>query len=560
MSVPVRRCGAIVVAYNRFHSTPASATGDAVVAEQSAPETDAEGAAPAQRRLALQRARSRPVQLAYRGGRRDRAGVAIGVATLGALLSAQWMPFGPVSTAHALGAMVLGVSVGAATGVALRSRWSMLLAPVVFAAVFELASIMHRPAGLGEFMVGRGFHGAVGVLPMVLGAAFGAAHTRRHRDGPAVLNGRARFGRHLRRTFAWISTGAMVALAVGLAWPASVAPIRDEEGNPVENSVAEKIRVEINGVDQGMFIKSTNARHPVLLFVHGGPGMPEYWLTQQYPTGLEDHFTVVWWEQRGAGLSYDPSLTADDMTVEQFVDDTLEVTQYLIDRFDQDRIYLMGHSWGSYVGIQAAAQAPELYHAYIGVGQLTHQIESEQIAYDYALDYYDRIGDQRMLRKLEAAPPGATIPLPDNYLKLRDEYMHKAGIGTTRDMTSVITGLFLPSFRSSEYTLMEKVNLWRGKIFSRKTSFGLWDTMLATDLRTTVPELAIPAYFFHGRHDYTCAYPLASNYSSVLVAPVKGFYTFEESAHSPMFEEPERTISILLNDVLNATNRFADNP
>jgi len=550
-----------VVTPDRFHSSPASPTGDAAVAESSDVETDAEmggGGEPTGPRLSVQLARGRPIQLVWRDWR-VWAGVACGVATLAALLSSWWMPFGPVSSNQALGAMVLGASSGAAAGAAMRSRWSMLLAPVVFTAVFELANVARRPDGLGAFVLGRGFHGVVGVLPMLLGAAFGAAYTR-HRNGPAAINGRARFGLYVRRTIAGIATGAMVGLAVGLAWPASIAPIRDEKGNPVENSLAEKIRVEISGVDQGMFIRSTDTRHPVLLFVHGGPGMPEYWLTQRYPTGLEDHFTVVWWEQRGAGLSYDPGIPADEMTVEQFVDDTLAVTRYLIDRFDQNQIYLMGHSWGSYVGIQAAARAPELFHAYIGVGQVTHQIESEQLAYDYALEYYDGLGDQRMLRKLRAAPPGTTIPLPDGYLKLRDEYMHRAGIGTTRDMTSVVTGIFLPSWRFSEYTLMEKVNLWRGKIFSRNSFFGLWDTMLSTDLRTTVPELAIPTYFFHGRHDYTCAYPLASSYLNVLDAPMKGFYTFEESAHSPMFEEPERTISILLGDVLNGTNDLADRP
>ena len=547
-----------MVAFSRFQSSLPTSVGDTAVAEPSDAEIDPLGATEQARSpIALRLRQSRPVRSVWRDWRVG-AVVAFWVAALAALLSSWWMPRGPLSTGQALGAMVLGTSVGAVAGVAMRSRWAMLLAPIVFAAVFELATFPHRPNGVVEFLLARGFHGVVGAVPMLLGATFGAAFARRLRNGAGAVNGRARVGFYARRTIAWAFSSAIVALAVGLAWPASVASIRDEKGSAVAGSLSEKIRVPINGVDQGMFIKSTNVEHPVLLFVHGGPGMPEYWLTERYPTGLEDYFTVVWWEQRGAGLSYDPRLTEEEMTVEQFVADTVEVTRYLIDRFDHGQIYLMGHSWGSYIGIQAAARAPELYHAYIGVGQLTHQIESEQLAYDYALSYYDSVGDQRMLRKLEAAPPGTSIPLPRDYLELRDEYMHRAGIGTTRDMTSVITGIFLPSWRFREYTLMEKVNLWRGKIFSRQSSFRLWDTMLATDLRTTVPKLEIPTYFLHGRHDYTCAYPLASNHLDVLDAPVKGFYTFEESAHSPMFEEPERTISILLDDVLNATNHLAD--
>lgn len=351
---------------------------------------------------------------------------------------------------------------------------------------------------------------------------------------------------------------SLLSLGILLAWsPGQPQPYLDENGKLLVGSLSEKIHVQINGVDQGMFIKSRNIHNPVLLFVHGGPGMPEYWLTQRYPIGLEDHFTVAWWEQRGTGLSYH-DIQPEGMTAEQFVADTIEVTRYLLNRFGQEKIYLMGHSWGSYIGVQAAAQAPELYYAYIGMGQVSYQIQSEQLAYEYALAYHRQNGDQRMVRKLEAAPPTTNVPLPAAYEALRDEYMHTAGIGTTREMKSVITGIFLPSWQFREYTLTEKVNLWRGKVYSRSRDFGLWDTMQATDLTQQVAELSIPVYFFHGRYDYTCAYPLARTFFDELQAPLKGFYTFEHSAHSPLFEEPEKALRILLEDVLNATNAFAD--
>lgn len=215
-----------------------------------------------------------------------------------------------------------------------------------------------------------------------------------------------------------------------------------------------------------MFIESRDSRQPVLLFLHGGPGMPTHWLTQRYPTGLENHFTVVWWEQRGAGLSYLPATPPETMTVEQFIADAVAVTHHLRKRFAQEKIHLMGHSWGSYLGIQTAAVAPDLFHAYIGVGQISNQLKSEHLAYDYAVEYYEKLGDKRMLRKLRAAPPSTTVPLPHACLALHDRYMHRAGIGTTRDMQSVITGLFLPSWRSQDYIVTEKVNLWRGKMFS----------------------------------------------------------------------------------------------
>lgn len=348
-----------------------------------------------------------------------------------------------------------------------------------------------------------------------------------------------------------ILTGILLVMS-----PGKPEPFRDKNGNPLAGSISEKIHVNINGVEQGMFIKSKDSSNPVLLFVHGGPGMPEYWLTERYPTGLEDHFTVVWWEQRGAGLSYSPDIPATTMTAEQFISDTLEVARYVRQRFGQEKIYLMAHSWGSYIGIQAAAREPELFHAYIGIGQISHQIQSEQLAYEYALGYYKQNNDMNMVRKLEAAPPTMTVPLPADYDALRDEYMHSAGIGTTRDMNSVITGIFLPSWQFREYTLGEKISLWRGKSFSR--NFNLWDEMQVTDLTQQVMELEIPVYFLHGKYDYTCAYPLAKDYFEQLEAPVKGFYTFEESAHSPMFEEPEKVMQILLEDVLTGKNNLAD--
>jgi pimeloyl-ACP methyl ester carboxylesterase len=362
----------------------------------------------------------------------------------------------------------------------------------------------------------------------------------------------------------WIAAIILLAAVVLLAGlllamsPGKPAQYLDANGQPLANSLSEKMRVNINGVEQGMFIKSRNIDNPVLLFVHGGPGMPEYWLTRWYPTGLEEYFTVVWWEQRGAGLSYSPDIPPESMTAEQFIADTRAVTEYLRQRFGREKITLMAHSWGSYIGIQAAARYPELYTAYIGIGQISHQVESEQLAYAYALDFYKKAGDQKMVQKLEAAPPTLTVPLPAAYMSLRDPYMHGAGIGTTRQMKSVVSGLFLPSFQFPEYTLAEKINLWRGKFYSRSSDFSLWDKMQATDLADVVTELKIPVYFLEGRYDYTCAYPLARDYFDQLEAPVKGFYTFENSAHSPMFEEPQRTVEILLTDVLAGSNSLAD--
>jgi pimeloyl-ACP methyl ester carboxylesterase len=335
--------------------------------------------------------------------------------------------------------------------------------------------------------------------------------------------------------------------------PGTPKPFLDDRGNPLAGSISEKIRVNINGVEQGMFIKSRNARNPVLLYLHGG--VPDYFLIERYRTGLEELFTVVWWEQRGSGLSYRADMAPEAVNPEQLVLDTVALTKYLRQRFGQDKIYLMGRSGGTFIGIQAAARAPELFHAYIAVAQMSHQIESERLAHGYMVQRFNDEGDIRMARRLEAAPVGDKAPLPDAYLKVRDVAMHQLGIGTTYDMRSVVTGMLLRSLLHREYTLGEKFDLWRGKIFSGSR---LWNTQLSTDLALQVPRLECPVYFLHGVHDYTVSYPLAKSYFQRLDAPVKGFYTFKQSAHSPMFEEPEKMREIMRADVLTRSTRLAD--
>lgn len=319
---------------------------------------------------------------------------------------------------------------------------------------------------------------------------------------------------------------------------------------------AEKVFVDINGALQGMFIQGGDPRLPVLLCLHGG--LPEYFMTARYPTGLENMFTVVWWEQRGMGLSYSPGIPSDTMTSEQFIADTLSVTDYLRNRFGKDRIYLLAHSGGTSFGLQAAARAPELYCAYIGVAQSVHQLRSECIAYSYMLDQFKTLGNRKMVRRLEAAPVTIAGGTPRAYLAVRDKAMHRLGVGTTHDMKSVFSGIFWPSLRSSQYTPREKIQLWRGKFASGVSA--LWSEMLATDLTKRVTELAIPVYFFHGIYDYTVSYQLAKEYFDQLTAPLKGFYTFGQSAHSPMFEEPEKTRRIMREDVLAGRNSLADGP
>ncbi len=223
----------------------------------------------------------------------------------------------------------------------------------------------------------------------------------------------------------------LVAVLLGLS-PGRTEQFVDRHGRTLPGSLSDKAFVNINGVRQGMIIRSRDISDPVLLFLHGG--MPEYFLSEKYPTGLENIFTVVWWEQRGAGLSFDPNMPPETLTVEQLVSDTLELTDYLRDRFHQDKIYLMAHSGGSFIGIQAVARAPEKYQAYIGVAQMANQLKSEKLAYDYMVAQLRQNGNTDMLRKLEAAPVTSEGGTPAAYLELRDPVMHPLGIGTMHNM------------------------------------------------------------------------------------------------------------------------------
>jgi len=245
--------------------------------------------------------------------------------------------------------------------------------------------------------------------------------------------------------------------------------------------------------------------------------------------------------------------------MEQLTSDTIEVTNYLRERFGQEKIYLMSHSGGTTFAIQAAAKAPELYFAYIGISQITKQAESEKLAYRYMMEQYTASGNTKMIKKLKEYPvlESDSYIIPFAKSPVRDPSMHELGIGTMHNMKSVFKGVFIPVMTCKAYTLREKMNIWVSKIsFIKKTK--LIDQVFATDLTTKVQKLEIPVYFFSGAYDLTVNHDLAKSYLEKLQAPVKGFYIFHQSAHSPIYEEPEKMQQILQKDVLTGESNLAD--
>lgn len=354
--------------------------------------------------------------------------------------------------------------------------------------------------------------------------------------------------------------GIFVLLVIGLIIillilsPGNPKQFLDKNGNKLKNSISEKVFLDINGYKHGMFIKGKNLDNPIILFLHGG--MPVYFLTEKYPTHLEDNFTIVWWEQRNCGISYNPKSTQNITTLDQLVDDTFVLTKYLLERFKKKKLYLMGHSGGTFLGVYVVDKAPELYAAYIGIAQMSNQFLSEKIAYEYMLKRYEKMKNQKMADYFQSISFNNQNKIPEKYIKMRDAAMHELGVGTMRNMKNIVTDLFLPSLNFSEYTLSEKFYFWYGK--SKSGISQNWKEMIRTNLMEAKVDFKIPVYLFHGIYDYTCSYELAKEYFIKINAPIKGFYTFDQSAHSPLFEEPEKMNNILISDVNNLRVDLAD--
>jgi len=325
--------------------------------------------------------------------------------------------------------------------------------------------------------------------------------------------------------------------------PGKLTPLKDEKGKVIQGSISEKLFVEINGIKQGMFIRGENTKNPVLLYVHGGPGNPmlQFISYLEKAERLEKYFTVCYWDQRGAGMTYSKSMDPSTLTVAQMVEDTREVTEYLKSRFNQDKIYILGHSWGSYLGVKTIEKYPENYHAYIGVGQNSNGIESERLSYNYMLNHAKEIYDTEVIEILEKYNPYADdFPTLDYIINARTNTLEKYGIGRLHQGVT-FQDMLLPFFVFKGYTLKEKINWFLGADFS----MTLFPVVMNDDLFSSSVKFEVPFYIIHGVYDYMTSQVLAEKYLDFIEAPKKGFFMLENSAHSPNMEEPEKFVQIV---------------
>lgn len=313
-------------------------------------------------------------------------------------------------------------------------------------------------------------------------------------------------------------------------------------GNTPEGGtkIATKGWAHIGGIKQGYFIRGENEHNPVILFLHGGPGSPELPMIKH--TELEKYFTICYWDQRGAGMTFSSDTDPGTMTIGQFVEDTRQMTDSLRKWYGVDKIYLMGHSWGSYLGIKTIEKHPELYHAYIGIGQVCNQLESEQLAYDYIVAEAHKVGDKQTIKAFEVYDKYADdFPSNDYLLKVRSNSMNKYGVGIKhKDCSMFDIAVDLLYYRG--YTVMDKMHFLQGTMFSLNNMFH---KIIEDNLFETSTRFEVPVYILHGRHDYQVSYKLAKAYLDSIDAPQKGFFTFEESAHSPNLEEVEQFVEVI---------------
>lgn len=340
----------------------------------------------------------------------------VGLAAGAALATSIGMPRGPITSGHSLMAMVGGFLVGAAAGLISGTRWAMLAGPAAYVLTIELARLgadapstgpihLDTPVGLVAFVTGRGFHGLVALVPMILGAAVGAGAARRW-GAPDPTPARRSAGQYARLAVTAATAVALIALGVIIARPARTPAIAGPDGRPLPGSVAELTTVALGGHDQSVLIRGVSVDNPVLLYLAGGPGGTDLGAMRLFGERLEQEFVVATWDQRGAGKSYRALDPASTLTVERMVADAIELTNYLRDRFDEQRVYLVGNSWGTILGVLAVQQRPDLFHAFIGTGQMVSVRETDRMFYEDTIAWAERIGDTALARRLrEQGPP-----------------------------------------------------------------------------------------------------------------------------------------------------------
>ncbi len=338
-----------------------------------------------------------------------------------------------------------------------------------------------------------------------------------------------------------ILLAGVAGAVIGSQWHASTPAILGADGKPLPGSIASLEQVTLNGSQQWITIRGKNTHNPVLLYLMGGPGAGGFPSNQGFLPPLEDHFVVVNWGQPGTGKSYNAVPTAS-LTPQRYADDAYALTQMLRARFHQDKIYVLGSSWGSILGIWLVQQHPDLFYAYVSHGQMVNTTQNDIMGYQLAIKYASQHGDTNTVNTLRHNGPP---PYVGNgmawkyaaYLSVLYEYM-----GDNLTLTVLLGPQIAP-----EYGLLDKMNWDRGLI----DGFTVVYPQIANlDFTTQANKLKVPVYFLVGRQDVSAMSSLAEHYYNGLQAPHKELIWLQ-SGHGNMSEADfNQFVDVMVNHVL----------
>lgn len=306
-------------------------------------------------------------------------------------------------------------------------------------------------------------------------------------------------------------------------------PFRGADGAVVPGSVAEVGFVRLGGLNQWVLVRGESLDNPPLILLHGGPGFPETQFFRTFNAPLEKLFTVVYWDQRGSGRSFDPAIPKSSMTAERFIADLDELVDWVRRTLGQSKVALFGHSWGSALGVLYAARFPEKVASYVGCGQIGDWPAGEASSYAFAVAEARRLGHQKAQMDLLAiGPPPHT---PEN-LWIQRRWLSrlegKMSAGTLWSLGRMFLG-------TPELSIFDLPRVLRGFRFSID---AMWPAVSAINLVEAAPALKMPVFFFLGRRDHWVPPEASTAYFDALSAPSKRLVWFEKSGHEPFMDEP----------------------
>lgn len=334
----------------------------------------------------------------------------------------------------------------------------------------------------------------------------------------------------------------------GKSYEDARAVVHDLQRIVTPDGVDESYSATIGGIRHAINVRGEDRSNPMILFVHGGPAspsMPSHW---QFQRPIEEYFTVAHYDQRGAGKTHrgnDPGTVAGTLTIQRYVDDAIEVATHLRAKYGKRKLILVGHSWGTVVGMKAALARPDLFHAYVGIGQVINTRENERLSFEFGLAEARRRGDAAAVAELESiAPyPGDRPITRDRIVTARKWPQQYGGMTAYRDAEARY--YYGASLLSPEYDCADRRAFFDGNVF---TLGRLLDEFLQVDF-TGVRRFPIPVVMFMGRHDYTTPSAPTADWLRRVDAPVKQGVWFEHASHMIPWEEPGHTLVALLQYV-----------